>query len=180
MGSDRIVSPLTDREEGFAALFKGGPARVLRSSPQFGFTLLAYEELKKVVRTSCLVVIEETCLMINHFESDIQFPVSIHHLEMTRAILTGANSTPGRRNPDRSRPLSPSNGLTKCLRYAPAMLSRFCSMYMGTLGGELQEREIFLCQRPNCMIGTSNYMAWNREMSLTLLMAMLVTVMEKR
>uniref|UniRef100_A0A0W0F1L7 EF-hand domain-containing protein n=1 Tax=Moniliophthora roreri TaxID=221103 RepID=A0A0W0F1L7_MONRR len=35
------------REEGFAALFKGGPARVLRSSPQFGFTLLAYEELKK-------------------------------------------------------------------------------------------------------------------------------------
>ncbi|KAH8835566.1 mitochondrial carrier domain-containing protein [Flagelloscypha sp. PMI_526] len=29
------------REEGFRALFKGGPARVLRSSPQFGFTLLA-------------------------------------------------------------------------------------------------------------------------------------------
>ncbi|KAK1234871.1 mitochondrial aspartate-glutamate transporter agc1 [Marasmius sp. AFHP31] len=37
------------REEGFAALFKGGPARVLRSSPQFGFTLLAYEELKKLM-----------------------------------------------------------------------------------------------------------------------------------
>ncbi|KAF9270709.1 mitochondrial carrier [Marasmius fiardii PR-910] len=36
------------REEGFGALFKGGPARVLRSSPQFGFTLLAYEELKKL------------------------------------------------------------------------------------------------------------------------------------
>ncbi|THV07460.1 mitochondrial carrier [Dendrothele bispora CBS 962.96] len=35
------------REEGFRALFKGGPARVLRSSPQFGFTLLAYEQLKK-------------------------------------------------------------------------------------------------------------------------------------
>lgn len=31
------------KEEGFKALFKGGPARVLRSSPQFGFTLLAYE-----------------------------------------------------------------------------------------------------------------------------------------
>ncbi|KAF9015681.1 mitochondrial carrier domain-containing protein [Cyathus striatus] len=28
------------REEGFRALFKGGPARVIRSSPQFGFTLL--------------------------------------------------------------------------------------------------------------------------------------------
>ncbi|KAF8445670.1 mitochondrial carrier [Boletus edulis BED1] len=35
------------REEGFGALFKGGPARVLRSSPQFGFTLLAYEYLHK-------------------------------------------------------------------------------------------------------------------------------------
>lgn len=33
-------------EEGPKALFKGGPARVLRSSPQFGFTLLAYESLQ--------------------------------------------------------------------------------------------------------------------------------------
>ncbi|KXN88836.1 Calcium-binding mitochondrial carrier protein [Leucoagaricus sp. SymC.cos] len=33
-------------EEGFRALFKGGPARVIRSSPQFGFTLLGYETLK--------------------------------------------------------------------------------------------------------------------------------------
>jgi hypothetical protein len=37
-----------DREEGFRALFKGGPARVIRSSPQFGFTLLVYEYLHKV------------------------------------------------------------------------------------------------------------------------------------
>ena len=36
------------REEGFKALFKGGPARILRSSPQFGFTLLGYEYLHKV------------------------------------------------------------------------------------------------------------------------------------
>ncbi|KAL5535679.1 AGC1 [Sanghuangporus sanghuang] len=35
------------REEGFKAFFKGGPARVLRSSPQFGFTLVAYEYLHK-------------------------------------------------------------------------------------------------------------------------------------
>ncbi|GAA5831440.1 hypothetical protein JCM11251_004025 [Rhodosporidiobolus azoricus] len=34
-------------EEGFRALYKGGPARVLRSSPQFGVTLVAYENLKK-------------------------------------------------------------------------------------------------------------------------------------
>ena len=31
--------------EGFKAFFKGGPARILRSSPQFGFTLAAYEVL---------------------------------------------------------------------------------------------------------------------------------------
>ncbi|TFK56855.1 mitochondrial carrier [Heliocybe sulcata] len=35
------------QEEGFRAFFKGGPARILRSSPQFGFTLLAYEYLQK-------------------------------------------------------------------------------------------------------------------------------------
>ena len=39
---------MLDREEGFKALFKGGPARVIRSSPQFGFTLVAYEYLHKV------------------------------------------------------------------------------------------------------------------------------------
>ena len=35
------------REEGFAAFWKGGPARILRSSPQFGFTLLTYEVLQR-------------------------------------------------------------------------------------------------------------------------------------
>lgn len=34
------------REEGFRAFFKGGAARVLRSSPQFGFTLAGYEVLQ--------------------------------------------------------------------------------------------------------------------------------------
>ncbi|KAG0369351.1 mitochondrial carrier domain-containing protein [Gamsiella multidivaricata] len=35
------------REEGFQAFFKGGPARVLRSSPQFGTTLMVYEILQR-------------------------------------------------------------------------------------------------------------------------------------
>lgn len=43
-----LPSAMLDREEGFKALFKGGPARVIRSSPQFGFTLVAYEYLHKV------------------------------------------------------------------------------------------------------------------------------------
>lgn len=37
------------KEEGFAAFFKGGPARILRSSPQFGCTLAAYEFLHEVL-----------------------------------------------------------------------------------------------------------------------------------
>ena len=35
-------------EEGFAAFWKGGPARIFRSSPQFGFTLLTYEILQRM------------------------------------------------------------------------------------------------------------------------------------
>ena len=37
------------RDEGFKAFFKGGPARILRSSPQFGFTLAAYEVLSNAL-----------------------------------------------------------------------------------------------------------------------------------
>ena len=35
------------KEEGFKAFFKGGPARIMRSSPQFGFTLAGYELLQR-------------------------------------------------------------------------------------------------------------------------------------
>ncbi|KAG2227086.1 hypothetical protein INT45_003816 [Circinella minor] len=35
------------KEEGFKAFFKGGPARILRSSPQFGVTLTVYEILQQ-------------------------------------------------------------------------------------------------------------------------------------
>ncbi|KAK3359933.1 mitochondrial carrier domain-containing protein [Lasiosphaeria hispida] len=37
------------KEEGFRAFFKGGPARIMRSSPQFGFTLAAYELLQTLL-----------------------------------------------------------------------------------------------------------------------------------
>lgn len=36
------------REEGFSAFWKGGPARVFRSAPQFGFTLMTYEVLQRL------------------------------------------------------------------------------------------------------------------------------------
>jgi len=37
------------KEEGFRAFFRGGPARIFRSSPQFGFTLAAYEVLQSII-----------------------------------------------------------------------------------------------------------------------------------
>jgi solute carrier family 25 aspartate/glutamate transporter 12/13 len=35
------------QQEGLKAFFKGGPARIMRSSPQFGFTLAGYEVLQR-------------------------------------------------------------------------------------------------------------------------------------
>ena len=37
------------RQEGIGAFFKGSGMRVMRSSPQFGITLMSYEMLAKVV-----------------------------------------------------------------------------------------------------------------------------------
>ncbi|KAK7495609.1 hypothetical protein BaRGS_00013056, partial [Batillaria attramentaria] len=37
------------KEEGLAAFWKGGPARVFRSAPQFGVTLLTYELLQRLL-----------------------------------------------------------------------------------------------------------------------------------
>ncbi|KAF2192747.1 calcium-binding mitochondrial carrier protein-like protein Aralar1 [Zopfia rhizophila CBS 207.26] len=37
------------QQEGFKAFFKGGPARIMRSSPQFGFTLAGYEVLQRAL-----------------------------------------------------------------------------------------------------------------------------------
>ncbi|KAH3668305.1 hypothetical protein OGAPHI_002059 [Ogataea philodendri] len=37
------------KEEGFRALFKGGVARICRSSPQFGFTLASYEMFQRYI-----------------------------------------------------------------------------------------------------------------------------------
>lgn len=51
---DQTYKGLTDcarkvyAQEGFKAFFKGGPARIMRSSPQFGFTLAGYELLQNM------------------------------------------------------------------------------------------------------------------------------------
>lgn len=48
------------REEGFKALFKGGPARVFRSSPQFAVTLAAYEVLQGTFSYESIFVKQES------------------------------------------------------------------------------------------------------------------------
>ncbi|KAI9656560.1 MAG: mitochondrial aspartate-glutamate transporter agc1 [Bathelium mastoideum] len=45
----RQCARLVWQQEGFRAFFKGGPARILRSSPQFGFTLAGYEVLQAML-----------------------------------------------------------------------------------------------------------------------------------
>ncbi|KAJ1852987.1 mitochondrial aspartate-glutamate transporter agc1 [Coemansia sp. RSA 1822] len=52
---ETVYTGLTDaarkiyKEEGFKAFFKGGPARIFRSSPQFGATLMCYELFHRMV-----------------------------------------------------------------------------------------------------------------------------------
>lgn len=48
------------QEEGLKAFFKGGPARIMRSSPQFGFTLAGYEVLQR-----CKSFASNRCLFTN-------------------------------------------------------------------------------------------------------------------
>lgn len=48
------------KEEGIRTFFKGGPARVLRSSPQFGCTLAAYEFLQRIFPFSGHEKVEKT------------------------------------------------------------------------------------------------------------------------
>lgn len=43
----RHCAKMVYQQEGFKAFFKGGPARIMRSSPQFGFTLAGYEVLQR-------------------------------------------------------------------------------------------------------------------------------------
>lgn len=43
----RHAAKMIYQQEGFKAFFKGGPARIMRSSPQFGFTLAGYEVLQR-------------------------------------------------------------------------------------------------------------------------------------
>jgi hypothetical protein len=43
------IDTVEDKEENFKAFFKGDPARIMRSAPQFGCTLAGYEFWKTIL-----------------------------------------------------------------------------------------------------------------------------------
>ena len=126
---------LKDREEGFRALFKGGPARVIRSSPQFGFTLLAYEylhkgksccgDLKAVTNLAMADTVTLCCTCMQFFpvSSRSDWPYLIYIYENNASILRKTNRVWWRQ---------PLRHLvqTKCRKYELGMRSRFYWMFM--------------------------------------------------
>ena len=77
------------KEEGFKAFFKGGPARVLRSSPQFGFTLAAYEVLSKALPMPGSEQAEANRNMSSSLEPGIglrEASAPLEYLRATRAL----------------------------------------------------------------------------------------------
>lgn len=135
--SERCGCPLpTDREEGFRALFKGGPARILRSSPQFGFTLVAYEYLHKV-RSRTL-----DCLRLTLFLtiSYVLVPTRLYSLATLGNVFKRAHSEffpsiHSRNSPGRCRRRLPLRHRRTLPRLVREMRSRSYWMCMGTLGG---------------------------------------------
>ena len=73
------------QEEGFKAFFKGGPARILRSSPQFGFTLAAYEVLSKALPMPGSAQAEANKNLASSLEPGVALRESSAPLEYIRA-----------------------------------------------------------------------------------------------
>ncbi|KAI9500753.1 mitochondrial carrier domain-containing protein [Coemansia spiralis] len=78
------------KEEGFKAFFKGGPARILRSSPQFGTTLMCYELLHQLIPFPG----EEHKIPIDRFarqSSDLTSQTALFHAGNALRLLHDAN-----------------------------------------------------------------------------------------
>jgi hypothetical protein len=60
------------REEGPKAFFKGGPARVFRSSPQFGVTLAVYELLQQAFPLYPPIIEEQPSVQRNIMSASLQ------------------------------------------------------------------------------------------------------------
>ncbi|XP_013781722.1 calcium-binding mitochondrial carrier protein Aralar1-like [Limulus polyphemus] len=83
------------REEGLAAFFKGGPARVFRSSPQFGFTLLTYEILQRLFYVDFggrPPQGSEVTVPIQPSEKRSEHPDHIGGYKLARAVFSGMES----------------------------------------------------------------------------------------
>ena len=97
MQRDAYVPPChPGREEGFKAFWKGGPARIIRSSPQFGFTLVAYEYLQRVCHTF-------SALAVREYQVLIATAVSIAHVSFVASVLPGKSYMIGAIDPFANR-----------------------------------------------------------------------------
>ncbi|XP_076323252.1 electrogenic aspartate/glutamate antiporter Aralar, mitochondrial-like [Tachypleus tridentatus] len=101
------------KEEGLTAFFKGGPARVFRSSPQFGFTLLTYEILQRLFYVDFggrPPQGSEVTVPVQPSEKRSEHPDHIGGYKLARAVFSGMESKfglflPKYRIPGSSEPL---------------------------------------------------------------------------
>ncbi|XP_013779332.1 calcium-binding mitochondrial carrier protein Aralar1-like [Limulus polyphemus] len=83
------------KEEGITAFFKGGPARVFRSSPQFGFTLLTYEILQRFFYVDFggrPPQGSEVTVPVQPSEKRSEHPDHIGGYKLARAVFSGMES----------------------------------------------------------------------------------------
>ena len=158
-----------DREEGFRALFKGGPARVIRSSPQFGFTLLGEIDLDfyqcvhwPFMRHSVwnsekireyLLRLYLTWFLIATFSCDIATRKWPFYKLATILSYSSPYSILGMKNPFRWKRLLHLD-LMKCPKSGPEMPSKFCWTFMAILVLERQRLQVdlFPCQIQGCRL----------------------------
>jgi hypothetical protein len=129
--TEREFNVGTDQEEGFRALFKGGPARVIRSSPQFGFTLLAYEYLHKVSSALFRLELKTDRGRCHHSTSPLVAVSLIRGLPHLSPI-----SIRGRRNHEKSELRSQLPARTTCLESGPGMRLKYFWTFTETLDVE--------------------------------------------
>lgn len=111
-------------------MWKGGPARVIRSSPQFGFTLVAYEYLQKVSHCALFSVFTEAYLM----KSLVRTSECFNHMLPPRHQSYWSHSIHTENRPSRRtwKLLLPRNDQRIFRVFVPEILSKSCWMYMET------------------------------------------------
>lgn len=85
----RNVFKVIINENGFLTLFKGSVARILRSSPQFGFTLASFEIFKKIIGNNVVEITKNT----NPCKSELNPRFEINNLMIENASFKYINKS---------------------------------------------------------------------------------------